>query len=102
MKMKLTQMQLLLELLLLLLLCQFHFHFILIQNYSSLLRSLYAELAMQTNLKDKKGKPAFHRATHFVSHAWRYDFGSFVDALGFWIERRTEAERERIYFWIRG
>mmetsp|Transcript_146609 Transcript_146609/g.372033 ORF Transcript_146609/g.372033 Transcript_146609/m.372033 type:complete len:916 (+) Transcript_146609:162-2909(+) len=59
----------------------------------------FAELAMEEGLKDSEGNPAFAQATHFVSHAWRYDFTSFVEALGNWLEV-TGTPQEGTYFWV--
>lgn len=59
----------------------------------------YAELAMRDGRLDSKGRPAFGNATHFVSHAWRYDFRSFVEALANWL-KQTGADEEKVYFWV--
>jgi len=59
----------------------------------------YAELAMRADLKDSLGNPAFGQATHFVSHAWRYEFTSFVEAIGNWVEK-SRAPQESTYFWV--
>jgi len=59
----------------------------------------YAELGMQLGLRDPLGRPAFQKATHFVSHAWSYDFDSFVSALGCWVEQ-SQLEQKDVYFWV--
>jgi len=59
----------------------------------------YAELSLQKNLKDSRGNPAFAKATHFVSHAWRYDFRGFVAALRQWMVA-NDIEEDDTYFWV--
>lgn len=59
----------------------------------------FAELAMREDLLDKRGKPAFAKATHFVSHAWRYIFGPFVEAVRHWVEE-TGVSEDVTYFWV--
>lgn len=59
----------------------------------------YAELAMRDGLVDVRGQPAFAKATHFVSHAWRYEFRSFVEALQNWLEQSGTPE-DGTYFWV--
>jgi hypothetical protein len=67
---------------------------------SSLQRSMsYAELGQCLSFKDARGRPAFAKATHFVSHAWKCDFRGFVAALGFWLEQSGTSEDDA-YFWV--
>merc|ERR1719199_345745 len=57
----------------------------------------FAELAMQEGLLDSRGCPAFSKATHFVSHAWRYVFGPFVEAIRVWVETSGVSEDETYF-----
>lgn len=59
----------------------------------------YAELGIHRDLKDSYGRPAFARATHFVSHAWKCDFSGFVAALGCWLVQ-SNTPAESTYFWV--
>jgi len=59
----------------------------------------FAELAMREDLRDTRGQPAFAKATHFVSHAWRYVFSLFVEALHHWVET-SGADQDETYFWV--
>mmetsp|Transcript_105677 Transcript_105677/g.328159 ORF Transcript_105677/g.328159 Transcript_105677/m.328159 type:complete len:963 (+) Transcript_105677:95-2983(+) len=59
----------------------------------------YAELGQRMGVLDRRGRPAFAKATHFVSHAWNYDFQGFVDAIGFWVEQSGRSEDD-MYFWV--
>jgi len=59
----------------------------------------FAELAMMEELLDARGQPAFAKATHFVSHAWRYQFGDFVMAVRNWVESSGTSE-DGTYFWV--
>lgn len=59
----------------------------------------FAELAMREKLLDSRGKPAFAKATHFVSHAWRYVFTPFVEALNHWVDTNNISQ-DGLYFWV--
>merc|ERR1711937_638443 len=54
---------------------------------------------MRENLLDNRQKPAFSKATHFVSHAWRYVFPIFVAAVKHWVET-TGISQDAAYFWV--
>jgi hypothetical protein len=51
------------------------------------------------SFKDNRGQPAFAKATHFVSHAWKCDFRGLVAALGLWLEQSGTSEYDA-YFWV--
>jgi len=59
----------------------------------------YAELGLRSEMVDSTGKPAFGKATHFVSHAWKCSFRNFVEALGFWMQQSGTPEATT-YFWV--
>lgn len=59
----------------------------------------FAEVGSSLGIRDTRGNPAFARATHFVSHAWKCDFGSLVKTLGQWLEQNSITE-DTVYFWI--
>ncbi|CAE7218902.1 unnamed protein product, partial [Symbiodinium natans] len=59
----------------------------------------YAEVGFQQDLKDRCKQPAFvTMAHHFVSHAWRYNYSTFLDALATW-DARTGKDLTT-YFWV--
>jgi len=59
----------------------------------------YAEVGFQQDLKDKKKQPCFiTMAHHFVSHAWRYNYSTFLDALETWDARKGGGVTT--YFWV--
>mmetsp|Transcript_95566 Transcript_95566/g.270374 ORF Transcript_95566/g.270374 Transcript_95566/m.270374 type:complete len:886 (+) Transcript_95566:109-2766(+) len=61
----------------------------------------YADMCLSLNMRDCRGKCAFQKATHFVSHAWGYALCSFVSAISAWIDGlRPDDDREGIYLWI--
>lgn len=59
----------------------------------------FAELALRDGLLDCRERPAFAKATHFVSHAWRFVFPLFVEAIRHWLEACGIPEDEP-YFWV--
>jgi len=59
----------------------------------------FAEWSMAHEMQDDQGILAFSKATHFVSHAWRYNFTTFVKAIRHWCD--TNDINENItYFWV--
>ncbi|CAJ1427936.1 unnamed protein product [Effrenium voratum] len=59
----------------------------------------YAEVGFRDNIADLKKRPAFESmAMHFVSHAWRYDFATFLEALANWDEQK--GTDQFTYFWV--
>ncbi|CAK9012493.1 unnamed protein product [Durusdinium trenchii] len=59
----------------------------------------YAEVGFRDDITDEKKRPAFvDMAMHFVSHAWRYDFATFLSALANWDSH--QGRDEFTYFWV--
>lgn len=60
----------------------------------------YAEVGFRTDLRDSRGCRAFHvLAKHFVSHAWRYNFQTFLAALQNWM-LQTGSNQDVTYLWV--
>merc|ERR1719183_2792398 len=54
---------------------------------------------MREGMLDSRGRHAFAGATHFVSHAWRYIFVPFVQALRCWLNTHNVCQ-DITYFWV--
>jgi len=58
----------------------------------------YAEVGFRDSLRDIKKQPAFARlAMHFVSHAWRYEYSTFLGALANWDSHKGA---DVTYYWV--
>ena len=67
---------------------------------TSSLNSSYSAMLVKNNVCDEQGKSVVGKATHFISHAWKYKFVDLIDAIVSFHYLQPAEVQKTAFYWV--